>query len=164
MITDGIIMSGDSVLWLATGQQGTTDASAPPPPMASGPGDAAHTATVGADGLPVEGAAEAPGNPFGDNFFMILIFVMVAVVGFSMLSQRKEKKRRASMLSAISKNDTVQTIGGIIGRVIELKPDTAVLETHSNSNSRITVSRQALQQVLESKPSTESTDTEQVAG
>jgi preprotein translocase subunit YajC len=151
-------------MWLAIGQQGTTDAAAPPPPMASGPGQASQKVTIGADGAPVEGGAAAPSSPFGDNFFLILIFVMVAVVGFSMLSQRKEKKRRASMLSAISKNDTVQTIGGIIGRVVELKPDTAVLETHSSSNTRITVSRQALQQVLESTPSTDSTDTEQVAG
>jgi preprotein translocase YajC subunit len=75
---------------------------------------------------------------------------MVAVVGFSMLSGRKQKKQKAAMMAAISKNDTVQTIGGIIGRVVELKPDSALLEVDRNSNSRITVSRAALQQVVES--------------
>jgi len=100
-----------------------------------------------------EGGEVAPTGPFGDNFFMILILVMVAVVGFSMLSQRKEKKKRAALLSSIGKNDTVQTIGGMIGRVVELKPDRAVIEVDRNSGSRVTVSRQALQQVLESSGS-----------
>jgi preprotein translocase subunit YajC len=50
----------------------------------------------------------------------------------------------------------VQTIGGMIGRVIELKPDTALLEVDRNSGSRVTVSRAALQQVIESSDSTSS--------
>jgi len=125
--------------------------------MASGPGQAPAEVTTTASGEPA--AAPAPVGPFGDNFFLILVFVMVAVVGFSMLSGRKEKKRRAQMLAAVSKNDTVQTIGGLIGRVVELKPDAVLLETDRHSNSRITVSRQALQQVLEST----ATATEEVA-
>jgi preprotein translocase subunit YajC len=150
-------MLGHGILWTTCGPTtaATTNPAAPPPPGASGPG-ATNTTVVGADGTPQEGAAPAAGGPFGNGFFMILIVVMVAVVGFSMLSQRKEKKRRAALIRAISKNDTVQTIGGLIGRVIELKPDTALLEVDRNSGSRVTVSRAALQQVIDSPDSSAS--------
>ncbi len=134
-------MYGDNLVWTCFGT------AAPAAPGASGPGAA------GAEGTVQEGGEGGPSGPFGDNFFMILILVMVAVVGFSMLSQRKEKKRRAALLSSIGKNDTVQTIGGMIGRVVELKTDRAVLEVDRNSGSRVTVSRAALQQVLESSGS-----------
>ena len=53
------------------------------------------------------------------------------------------------MMAAISKGDTIQTIGGIIGRIVELKPDTALLEVDRNSNSRMAISRAAIQQVVE---------------
>jgi len=115
--------------------------------MSSGTGQAPSVVTT--ESGTAEAASAPQADPFGGNFFFILILVMVAVVGFSMLSQRKEKKRRASMLASIDKQDTVQTIGGLIGRVIELKPDRVVIETDKGSGTRITVSRQALQQVLE---------------
>ncbi|MCH2141067.1 MAG: preprotein translocase subunit YajC [Phycisphaerales bacterium] len=146
-------------IWCVTavGQAGTTDASAPPPPMSSGPGQPVATATTSADGTTTTGAPPQA-SPFGGDFFLILILVMVVVVGFSMLSQRKEKKRRASMLASVGRQDTVQTIGGLIGRVIELKPDRVVIETDKGSGTRITVSRQALQQVLESSEASGGTE------
>ncbi|MDP7029841.1 MAG: preprotein translocase subunit YajC [Phycisphaerales bacterium] len=145
---------GDNVLWTSFA------AAAPAAPGASGQGVAQSTTVPGAEGTVQEGGEAVASGPFGDNFFMILILVMVAVVGFSMLSQRKEKKRRAALLSSIGKNDTVQTIGGMIGRVVELKPDRAVLEVDRNSGSRVTVSRQALQQVLETSESGGGEDTD----
>jgi len=153
-------LDGYNVCLMLLGQSGTPTAS-PASQILSGSGtDSAQPATVAADGTVQEPAAQ-PAGPFGDNFFMILIFVMVVVVGFSMLSGRKQKKQKAAMIAAISKNDTVQTIGGIIGRVIELKPDSALLEVDRNSNSRITVSRAALQQVVQSATtdSVDSTET-----
>jgi preprotein translocase subunit YajC len=144
-----MMMTGHTLRWISLGQQGTTDPSAPPPAMASGSQHTAPGVETNADGIVQEGSGEQPVGPFGDNFFLVLVFVMIAVVGFSMLSGRKQKKQKAAMMAAIGKNDTVQTIGGIIGRVVELKPDSALLEVDRNSNSRITVSRAALQQVVE---------------
>jgi preprotein translocase subunit YajC len=72
-----------------------------------------------------------------------------------MLSGRKQKKQKKQMMAAISKGDTIQTIGGIIGRIVELKPDTALLEVDRNSNSRMAISRAAIQQVVESSDTPE---------
>ena len=69
-------------------------------------------------------------------------------VFWSMRSQSKEKKKRASMLSAIKKHDRVQTVGGVIGAVVEIKPDTIVLKVDESSNTRITFDRGSVQRVL----------------
>ncbi|MBT5582582.1 MAG: preprotein translocase subunit YajC [Phycisphaerae bacterium] len=149
-----MMINGYSVLSISLGQSGATDPTAPPPAMSSGALAPAHAVTTSADGIVQEGAAPA-GGPFGDNFFLVLVFVMVAVVGFSMLSGRKQKKQKKQMMAAISKGDTIQTIGGIIGRIVELKPDTALLEVDRNSNSRMAISRAAIQQVVESSDTPE---------
>lgn len=149
-----MMMNGYSVLSISLGQSGATDPTAPPPAMSSGALAPAHAVTTSADGI-VQKGAEPAGGPFGDNFFLVLVFVMVAVVGFSMLSGRKQKKQKKQMMAAISKGDTIQTIGGIIGRIVELKPDTALLEVDRNSNSRMAISRAAIQQVVESSDTPE---------
>ncbi len=144
-----MVADGYNVVLISFGQQQAAAPSAASQILSGNSQDSAQPVTVGEDGTVQQNGEQQPAGPFGDNFFLVLVFVMVAVVGFSMLSGRKQKKKKAAMMAAISKNDTVQTIGGIIGRVVELKPDSALLEVDRNSNSRITVSRAALQQVIE---------------
>jgi preprotein translocase subunit YajC len=147
-------MNGHLVLLFSLGESGATNPALPPPAMSSGTLAPARAVTTSADGT-VQESVEPAGGPFGDNFFLVLVFVMVAVVGFSMLSGRKQKKQKKQMMAAISKGDTIQTIGGIIGRIVELKPDTALLEVDRNSNSRMAISRAAIQQVVESSDTPE---------
>ena len=118
------------------------------------PGEPAST-TTGADGSP-NGAAGGTGKPAApgggfNQIMLIMVVVLVAMILFSVFGQRKEKKRRAAMLSAIGKHDTVQTIGGVVGSVVEVKNDTVVLKVDESSNTRITFARSAIQQVLNSK-------------
>ncbi len=105
------------------------------------------------------GGGSAP--PLLDSFLpMVLLFVVVIIV-FSIFSQRKEKKRRDAMLGGIRKHDTVQTIGGVVGSIVEVKDDQVVLKVDESSNTRITFARSAIQQVLASKDSKRTKDTEQ---
>ena len=95
------------------------------------------------------GNAPLGGSPGGTNqFFMILIVFVGLMLIFSMLGQRKDRKKREAMISAIKKHDRVQTIGGVIGSVVEIKPDYVVLKVDESSNTRITFARSAVQQVL----------------
>ena len=80
------------------------------------------------------------------TWVFLLLFLFV---GMSFLSQRKEKRRRKSLLKQLDKKASVQTIGGIMGSVIEVKGDLVVLEVDKASNTRLTFSRSAIQQVLE---------------
>ena len=88
--------------------------------------------------------------------------MVVLMLIFSMTSTRREKKRREALLSAIKKHDRVQTIGGVIGSVVEVKPDYVVLKVDESSNTRITFARSAIQQVLSSssEPAPVKSDTE----
>lgn len=112
------------------------------PPLA---GEGVATPTGGPNGT---GPAPAPA---GDSalLFMFLPIVLLMIL-FSVFGQRKEKKKREAMLGSIKKHDRVRTIGGVIGAVVEIKPDTIVLKVDESSNTRMTFTRDAVQQVMES--------------
>jgi len=97
------------------------------------------------------GAGPAP-SPFGgSNLLLIGIFVIFGLLIFSQFSgARREKKHRAQMLGQLGKHDRVQTVGGIIGSIVEIKGDELTLRVDESSNTRIRVARSAVQQVLKS--------------
>lgn len=115
------------------------------PPLAGSSG------TV-APGDPVERPAGGGGG-FGDPVFM---YVVLLVIGgmflFTIMSSRKERKRRDTMLGGLKKHDRVQTIGGVIGSVVEVKKDTVILKVDESSNTRMTFAKSAVQQVLAAAP------------
>ena len=82
--------------------------------------------------------------------FMFLPLILVMIL-FSVFGQRKERKKREALLSSVKKHDRVRTIGGVIGAVVEIKPDTILLKVDESSNTRMTFARDAVQQVLESE-------------
>ena len=117
---------------------------APALPLEGG-GAPAGTGT-GAAGTP--GAGGPPGNPFGEPM-MLIIFAMVGLlIVMSIVGQRRDRKKREKMLSSIKKHDRVQTIGGVIGSVVDVKTHEVVLKVDESSNTRITFARSAIQQIL----------------
>jgi preprotein translocase subunit YajC len=96
------------------------------------------------------GGGAAPPNPFGGSFLFIMLGLIVVFLIISAMGPRREKKRREAMLSAIAKHDKVQTVGGVIGSIVEVKPESVVLKVDESSNTRITFAKSAIQQVLES--------------
>ena len=84
----------------------------------------------------------------GSGFLFIMLAFLVLMIVMSMSGQRREKKKREAVLSSIKKHDKVQTVGGVIGAIVDVKPDTVVLKVDESSNTRITFSRSAIQQVL----------------
>ena len=76
----------------------------------------------------LEGSAT---NTSGGNLLSLLIFpVLLVIMYFFMIRpQRKQEKEATAMRNSLAVGDEVTTIGGIIGRVINVKDDTFVLET-----------------------------------
>jgi preprotein translocase subunit YajC len=83
-------------------------------------------------------AAEA--EPTGGSGFFLLLMLGAFVVLF-ILPQRKRRKQVESVQSALSVGDEVQTIGGIMGRVVHLDEDSVVLEVESG---RLRLARRAI--------------------
>ncbi|MCP3902725.1 MAG: preprotein translocase subunit YajC [Planctomycetes bacterium] len=115
------------------------------------------TAVTGDPGAPgaAGGGGAAPGNPFGSQFMLFALVILVVMIVVSTIGPRREKKRREAMISAIKKHDRVQTVGGVIGAIVEVKPEFVVLKVDESANTRITFARSAIQQVLSSKETKE---------
>ena len=116
---------------------------APPPPPAG-----ESQAVEGAEGTP---QAPAPGpehqpSPWGLFLPLILILVIFWVLIF--LPKRREDKRRRELLSSLKKGDRVQTIGGILGTLVELRENEVILKVDESSNVRLRLNRSAIQAVL----------------
>lgn len=102
------------------------------------------------------------------NPIFLIAFALVAMVVVTSMTGRKEKKRRAQLMSSIKKHDKVQTLAGIIGTIVELGDTEVVLRVDEVSNTRIRFARSAIQgvvkeakedpkQAVEAKPKAEKT-------
>lgn len=89
-----------------------------------------------------------PPSPFGSmGFLLVMVGLFAVMMIFSSRSQAKEKKKRQAMLSALKKGDKVETVGGIIGAVVEVREHDVVLKVDENANTRIKFSRNAIRSV-----------------
>ncbi|MEM7682598.1 MAG: preprotein translocase subunit YajC [Planctomycetota bacterium] len=89
-----------------------------------------------------------PPQGIGSEFLLIMGLVIGAMFLFTILGGRKEKKRRASMLSSLRKGQRVQTAGGVLGSVVEVRDHEVVLKVDENNNTKIPFARSAIQSVL----------------
>ncbi len=133
-----------------------TPAEQAPAPQRPGDGQAANgegaTVGEGQDGSPQQPApagGDGDAGFFGGQILIIMLVVLGAMMLFSIFAGRKEKKKRQAMLAALQKGDKVQTIGGILGTVVEIRDNEVVVKVDESSNTRMRFARQAIQNVLE---------------
>lgn len=81
---------------------------------------------------------------------MILMLVMVGVMLLtSIMAGKKDKKKRAELMTNLKKQDKVQMLGGIIGTVVEIgDDDTVVLKVEEG---RIRFHKSSIQGILSSR-------------
>jgi len=101
-------------------------------------------------GDPAGGAAPRGTSPFGGQWVILipLLLIMVFMIWTSSSAQRKERKKRESMLAALKRHDRVQTIGGLIGAVVEIKDNEVILKVDEANNVKMRFAKSAVQQVL----------------
>ncbi|MHC5009084.1 MAG: preprotein translocase subunit YajC [Planctomycetota bacterium] len=131
-----------------------TFAQGPPPPGGGSP-------PPPGGGQPAEPGTAAPGGPGGgapggaampNYLFPMLLLFLVMMILFTVFGQRRDKKKRAAMLGSVKKHDKVQTVGGVIGSIVEVKSDTIVVKVDESTNTRITFARSSIQHVLTEGP------------
>ena len=116
---------------------------------AEGPGLPGAPAAAPAAGTPGASAPGAPNAAPGGSSFMIMMIVLLgAMILFSFVSSRREKKKRDQLLGNIKKHDKVLTIGGVVGTVVEVKDAEIILKVDETSNTRITFTKSAISQVI----------------
>jgi len=97
---------------------------------------------------PTGGGGGGGGGAGGFNMIWLLMIFLVVMVVMTSMTGRREKKRREAVMSALKKNDRVQTNSGIIGTIVELQDNEVVLRVDEVSNTRIRFARTAIQGVL----------------
>lgn len=100
------------------------------------------------------GGSQSGSNSSKTGFPPMLMLVMVffvVMIFMTSMGGRRDRKRQASMLAGLTKQDKIKTSGGIIGTIVEIHGEELVIRTDESSNTRIRMSRGSIQQVL--KPS-----------
>jgi len=98
------------------------------------------------------GAAAQPttstGGGWGSLVFMLLIFFLMFYF-LIMLPQRRREKEFKRMIESLRRGDTVITIGGIVGKVIDIRKDTVKIKTANATELEIT--KKSIASVLKPK-------------
>lgn len=74
------------------------------------------------------------------------MFVVMYLILFR--GPRKKQQQHKQMMQALAKNDKVQTIGGIIGTVVDVKDDEITLKIDESNNTKIKIVRSAISRNL----------------
>ena len=72
----------------------------------------------------------------GASSSIIMLVVLIAVFYFMLIRpENKRKKKAQEMRDSLKKGDTITTIGGIVGKIVMVKPDTIVIETSDDRDN-----------------------------
>lgn len=82
------------------------------------------------------GTSTATGSGFSFIFLLVMLFAMFYFL--IILPQRRREKQFQQMVSQLKRGDTVVTVGGIVGKVIDIKKDTVKIKTAMTTELEIT--------------------------
>lgn len=77
-----------------------------------------------------------------------LVLILMLFMIMSSRSRKKQEKQKKDMLDQMKRGVRVQTIGGIIGNVVEVREDRVQLKIDESSNTKVWFARSAIHRVL----------------
>ena len=77
-----------------------------------------------------------------------LLLVMILFIWMSSRTRKRQEQQKLDMLGAMKRGDRVQTIGGILGNVVEVKEDRILLKVDESNNTKVWFARSAIHRVL----------------
>jgi len=80
-------------------------------------------------------------------FFAVIILLFFMMTGSSKGKKAEDKKRR-EMLAALKRGDRIETIGGILASVVEVREGDVLLKIDESTNTKIRMARDAIKRVL----------------
>ena len=87
---------------------------------------------------PIAGAG--PASPAPQNTllgFLPLIFIFIIFYFLLILPQQRKQKKQQGMIDNLKSGDEVVTMGGVFGKIVEVKAETFVLEIAPHTQVRI---------------------------
>ena len=108
------------------------------------------TQTIQAD--PNQTTPPIPAKKPNTSFTFILMGLMFVIFYFVIFRGPKKKQQQQNkMIQSLQKNARVQTIGGILGTVLEVGDDEITLKVDEANNTKIKVLPTAISKVFENK-------------
>lgn len=101
--------------------------------------------TAGSTAAPLGPTTTNPGQTPGFGFLWIIVAVFAFMIFMQWRTGKADKKKRADLLSSLGKGDLVQTIGGAIGTVADLRDNEVVLKFEEG---KVRFAKSAIQTVL----------------
>jgi len=92
---------------------------------------------------------DAPASPFNTWYLLAMFGGLILLYVWMGRGKKKEQRRRNEMLGNLKKGDKITTIGGIIGTVVEVRPDDVMVKTDESANVRMRFARWAIRGVGE---------------
>ncbi|HBT25684.1 MAG: preprotein translocase subunit YajC [Pseudothermotoga sp.] len=106
-----------------------------------------YSAPPGATGSAPSATTTATGS--GWSFIILLAMLFAMFYFLIILPQRRREKQFKEMVSNMKRGDTVITVGGIVGKVIDIKKDTIKIKT--SMTTELEVTKRAIATVLKEK-------------
>jgi preprotein translocase subunit YajC len=83
-------------------------------------------------------------SPWFPAILGLLVFYFILI-----RPQKNKEKAKNNMLANLKRGDRVQTIGGILGTVVEAREDEVVVKVDESNNTKVKFTRTAIHRVLE---------------
>ena len=96
---------------------------------------------------PVTGKAPSFMDFLATPMFPLLLGIVVLYV-FMFRSKKTQERKTQEARDAMKRGDRVQTIGGILGKVVEVEDSKVLLKVDEGSNTKIWFSRNAIHRVI----------------
>ena len=125
-----------------------TDANMAPSSISSEPmtteGESATTTMTSQDPNSMNGGGttQKPVSPLASFLPIILLFIVMYM--FLLRGPRKKQQQHKQMVQSLQKNDRIQTIGGIIGTIVDIKDNEVTLKIDESNNTKIKILRSAI--------------------
>jgi preprotein translocase subunit YajC len=85
------------------------------------------------------------------NQFTPFILLLLIMWFFMMRGRQNDQKQREEMLKSLKRGDRVQTIGGALGTVVDVRDSEVVVKVDEGSNTKMTFIRSAIHRVVTDK-------------
>ena len=81
-----------------------------------------------------------------DQSIILLVVMFAALYFFMIRPENKRKKQAQAMRDGLKKGDVITSIGGIVGKIVMVNPNTIIIET-SEDRVRMELTKWAVSQV-----------------
>jgi preprotein translocase subunit YajC len=109
-----------------------------------------HTAVTAAPGTTAPASSTPPAKepPFWASPMVLPLFLIAIFFIFMSRTKKKQEREAQDLRNNLKRGDRIQTIGGILGTVVEARDTEVLVKVDETNNTKIRFSRNAIHRVI----------------